>query len=108
MDGAGMVAAHGNGHAAHATGERPAAQQAAAVQRFDACALTDAEFAQPLGLAEREAVPFHLIYESWLTQGQLMQMQERLSVNFANDYHYPDAGASLYFRSTGFIAVFAS
>jgi len=43
MDSARMVAAHGDGHAAYATGERSLAQKAGTVQRFDTGAFVNSE-----------------------------------------------------------------
>lgn len=47
-DAVGMMPTHRDGHAANLAGECAASQQSGAVQGFDACPLTYAEFPQTL------------------------------------------------------------
>lgn len=77
MDGMGMIAPHRDCHAADTARERPMAQNATAMQGFDADPLVNAEFAQPLRLAQRKALPFNPVDEGRLALRQLMQVQVR-------------------------------
>lgn len=72
MNGLRMIASHRDRHTSDTTGQCATAEQAAAMQRFDARAFIDPEFPQSLRLAERKSVPFHLVYEGRLAQRQLM------------------------------------
>jgi hypothetical protein len=88
MDGKSVLAPHRDGHAAHLTGKRAAPEQAAPVQGLDGGAFVDAEFPQPLRLAQREAIPFYAIDIGRATGREKIKTQFRTSC-FANDYHYP-------------------
>lgn len=63
-----MQAPHGHDHAADATGDGAASEQAAMMESLHGHPFADPQFLQALTVNIRQGVPVDAVYGSWLTK----------------------------------------